>query len=231
MSVDTPKALLLIPLWLMLVPGRVRPARVVAFLATVAAFYWVLGMALLLGAGAVHEAMGDWLATDPARYSQLTLGVVMVAGSFLIGRNRTSTAADGGARPGAPGRISRWRSRAMRADGGGLGSLLLLALGAALVESASMLPYLAGIGLLTAADVPTATAVLVLAAYVVVMVAPALVLLALRILARQLVEPPLRRLEGWLSRSAGEMTAWIVGIVGFLLARDAAAALELFGQG
>jgi hypothetical protein len=62
------------------------------------------------------------------------------------------------------------------------------------------------------------------------MVLPALLLLALRILARPLVERPLARLAAWLERTGPETTAWIVGIVGFLLLRDAASRLEFFQQ-
>lgn len=230
---------LLIPLWLMLAPGRVRPARVLVFLGVVAAFYWVLGIALLLGADALMRSFGDVLASDGARWAQLVLGAGMLAGSFLIGRKRehdsagTADTADATGAAGAapPGRLVRWRASAMGAEGSGVGALIGLALAAALVEAGTMVPYLAGIGLLTASDAGTATSVLVLACYVGVMVLPALVLLTVRLLARRAVEPTLRRLEAWMTRTAGETTAWIVGIVGFLLARDAASVLGVLGQG
>ncbi|MGO1165416.1 MAG: GAP family protein, partial [Janibacter sp.] len=62
-----------------------------------------------------------------------------------------------------------------------------------------------------------------LAGYCLVMLLPALVLLALRALAHRRIEPVLTRVGDWMERSAGETTAWIVGIVGFLVARDALA--------
>lgn len=225
---------LLIPLWLMLAPGRVRPARVLVFLGVVATFYWVLGIALLLGADALTSVFGDLLASDGARWAQLVLGAGMLASSFLIGRKPEQGGGGGATGSGAsarPGRLARWRTRAMGSQGSGVGALMGLALVAALVEVGTMVPYLAGIGLLSAADAGTGTSVLVLACYVGVMVLPALVLLAVRLLARRLVESPLRRLEGWMTRTAGETTAWIVGIVGFLIARDAASVLGVLGQG
>lgn len=226
---------LLIPLWLMLAPGRVRPGRVLVFLGVVAAFYWVLGIALLLGADALMQSFGDVLASDGARWAQLVLGAGMLAGSFFIGRKRepepvsvdTADTADAA----RPGRLARWRASAMGVQGSGVGALIGLALAAAIVEAGTMVPYLAGIGLLTASDAGTVTSVLVLACYVGVMILPALVLLAVRLLARRAVEPTLRRLESWMTRTAGETTAWIVGIVGFLLARDAASVLGVLGQG
>ena len=103
-----------------------------------------------------------------------------------------------------------------------------LALGAAGIEAASMLPYLAGIGVLTASDLGWPGIAFVLAGYCVVMLLPALLLLGARVAARRLVEPLLLRLDVVLSRGAGEMIAWVVGILGFLIARDAATRLGLF---
>ena len=91
-----------------------------------------------------------------------------------------------------------------------------------------MLPYLAGIGLISTAGPGWPLNAAVLAGYCLVMVAPALVLLAGRLVAAPLVDPLLRRLNDWLGRTAAETTAWIVGIVGFLLARDSITRLGLF---
>ncbi|GMA29063.1 hypothetical protein GCM10025874_23160 [Arenivirga flava] len=93
-----------------------------------------------------------------------------------------------------------------------------------------MLPYLGAIGIMTGAELPPVQTVTVLAGYCLLMVLPALVLLLGRTVAGRLVEPPLRRLAAWLERTGGETTAWIVGIVGFILAREAATALDLFDR-
>lgn len=226
---------LLIPLWLMLAPGRLRPARVLVFLGTVACYYLVLGMALLAGAITLAGALSDFLASPAAAWAQLVLGVGLFVASFAIGRKdretsraRQPVAVGGGAAtpeeptpaPEPPGRAARWRARAM-GEGSGVAALMGLALAAALVETASMVPYLSAIGLITAADLPMWRGAVVLAGYCLVMVAPALVLLIVRVVAYRWVRGALQRLEGWLTRTAAETTAWVVGIVGFLLARDA----------
>jgi len=54
-----------------------------------------------------------------------------------------------------------------------------------------------------------------------VMVLPALLLLGGRLVAARWIDPVLRRLERWLSKNAAEMTGWVLGIVGVLLALDA----------
>jgi hypothetical protein len=64
-----------------------------------------------------------------------------------------------------------------------------------------------------------------------VMIAPALVLTALRLIAAQQVEPVLHKLAAWLTRNAAETTAWIVAIVGILIARNAAGELGIINFG
>lgn len=236
---------LLIPLWLMLAPGRLRPQRVLVFLGTVAGYYLVLGIALLAGAVTLADRLAAFLASPAAAWAQLVLGVGLFVASFAIGRKdraeeqRTvgaeepqpvgvASAAVGGSprpetpapQPAPPGRAARWRARAM-GEGSGVVALMGLALAAAAVETASMVPYLSAIGLITAADLPMARGALVLAGYCLVMIAPALVLLAVRVVAYRRVRGVLQRLEAWLTRTTAETTAWIIGIVGFLLARDA----------
>ena len=219
---------LLVPIWFLLVPGPVRARRLLLFLGTIAGFYLVVGLLLLAGAEALRERAAG-LADSPAlTVGQLLLGAALFVLSFTIGRKGE----DGQRRPG---RVLRWRDRAVSGgsggSGGGTGVLVGLALGAGVLELATMLPYLGAIGLLGAADLPVVARGGALAGYCLVMVLPALVLLALRVLAARRVEPLLARVGAWLERTGAETTAWVVGIVGFLLARDAAVKLDLFGMG
>lgn len=91
-----------------------------------------------------------------------------------------------------------------------------------------MLPYLVAMGMLAEAPIDMPMRFAALAAYCVVMVLPAIVLLVLRMVAAPLVERPLTRFAAWMERTGRENTAWIVGIVGFLVARGAATELGLF---
>jgi hypothetical protein len=227
---------LLIPLFFLVTPGRVPAGRVLLYLATIAGFYLVVGLALTAGADTLLRDAAGLLETPGARWVQLVAGAALLAGSFLIDRKpraagaaaQADASADAATNASArPGRLARWRDRAM--SGGSPAIVVSLALGAGLIELATMLPYLGAVGMITAAGLPVEAWVPVLAAYCAVMVAPALVLLAARVAAGRLVERPLRRLTGWLERNSAENTAWIVGIVGFLLARDAATQLGLFG--
>jgi hypothetical protein len=105
---------------------------------------------------------------------------------------------------------------------------MAVAVAAGLVEVATMLPYLVAMGMLAEAPLAMPLRFGALAAYCAVMILPAIVLLVLRIVAAPLVERPLARLAAWMERTGRENTAWIIGIVGFLIARGAATELGLF---
>jgi len=216
---------LVIPLWLLASPGRVRVGRVLVFLATVALFYWSVGLVLLWGAGWAFDPVVALVDSPAGAIALVAAGAALIVWSFRLEKAAKQRKRDGVV---VSGRISRWRARAVGAEGGGgLLSLVGLALAAALVEVGSMLPYLAAIGTITALDLATPARVAVLAGYCLVMVAPALVLLVARVAAAGRIEPALGRLEGWLTRNAGETLSWIVGIIGVLLVVNAAGAVEL----
>ncbi len=205
---------LLIPIWLLLHPGPVRAGRILVFLGTVAAFYFAIGVAVASGADAFLPQINRFLDTRPAQWTQLVVGVALFFWSFRLDRRKKSSGS---------GRMIRWRERAL--TDGGVASLAGLALAAAAAEITTMLPYLAAIGLLTTSGLPTAQIGLVMAGYCLLMIAPAVVLLGLRLTTGHRIDPLLTRVSDWMARS--NAVSWIVGIVGFLLARDAAFRLEL----
>lgn len=221
---------LLVPLFFLLAPDGVRAGRVLLYLAAIAAFYFAVGVAVASGAGWVAETIETIGDSSPVTWLQLVLGGALLAGALVFGRTapKAGTPEAEAILNRPPGRLGRWRDRAMH-DGGGI-ALVGVAVGAGMLELATMLPYLGAIGLLTQAALPLPHLAAVLAGYCAVMIAPAVVLLLARVLLRGLVEPPLQRLARWLQLNGAENTAWIIGIVGFLFARDAAARLGLLEQ-
>ena len=203
---------LLIPIWLLMHPGGIRAGRVLVFLGTVAVFYFAVGVAIALGADAFLPQISRVLDTRPAAWAELVLGVALFFLSFRLDRKHQRA---GG------GRLLRWRERAL--TDGGVAGLAGLALAAAAAEVTTMLPYLAAIGLLTTSELAAGSIALVMAGYCLLMVLPALLLLAVRLTAGDRITPLLTRIGDWMARS--NALSWIVGIVGFLLARDAAVRL------
>jgi hypothetical protein len=212
---------LLIPLWMLLAPRlRVRPFFL--YLATVAAFYFVVGIVLTAGAGTLRGLIGR---SDTLSWVQLVVGVALFALSFwfepkAVRRRR--------ARRGGPDPADRWRARLSTAEASP-GAMVGLGLAAAGIEVMSMLPYLAAVGLITASGAGAAVWIPVLAGYVLVMILPALLLLGIRQALGTRIETPLRVISAWLSRHLDGALSWIFAIIGFLLARDAVIRLDLIG--
>ncbi|TDC26223.1 hypothetical protein E1211_30335 [Micromonospora sp. 15K316] len=209
---------LFIPVWLLLAPGRVNVPRILAYLGTIAGFYLLVGLLLVWGGTRLAEAVSGALDQRPVLWAQLALGVGLFAISFRYDGKRRRRS----------GGVSRWRDRATSGDSSGRW-LVGLALLAALAEVATMLPYLGAVSLLATADVGGPAVAAVLAGYCLLMVLPAVLLLGIRVAFPARVEPLLDKLNTWITEKSGSMLGWVLGIAGFLLARDAAARLDLFG--
>ncbi len=224
---------LLIPVFLLLSPGRVRAGRILLYLAAITLFYPFVGLLFLWGLVNVIDVAGDVLSSQPGLIVRLFVGVGMLVGSFFFpgskkrGGKKKDAAADELAASPPPGRLTRWRDR-MLDPATTPAAVVGVAIAAGIVEVATMLPYLIAMTMLAGADLSTPLRIAALAGYCLVMIAPALVLLVVRLMAARAVERPLRRLSDWLSGAGSETTAWIVGIAGFLIARGAASELGLF---
>ncbi|WSG07305.1 GAP family protein [Micromonospora sp. NBC_01739] len=208
---------LFIPVWLLLAPGPVSGRRILTYLGTIAGFYFVVGLALYVGGSTLAGVLGGALDNRPVIWAQLVFGVGLLVVSFRFDGKRGS----------GTGRVLRWRDRVTTGDSSGRW-LIGLALFAALAEVATMLPYLGALGLLGTSGLDLAAVVALLGGYCLVMVLPAMVLLGVRLAWPRLIEPVLVRLNAWILRSSGSMLGWVLGIAGFLIARDAAMRLGLF---
>jgi hypothetical protein len=212
---------LFVPIVLMLAPGRPKAARLLGYLCTIAGFYLVLGVVIMLGAGTLFDRFGDALDSRPAYWAQLVLGVGLFLLSFRFDPKRRA----------AKGRspTTDWTGRVRRATGS-TGTLTTLALTAGLLEVATMFPYLGAIALVAGAGLDPVARVAVLAGYCLVMILPALVLLAVRVTLSERITPVLTRVNKWFEKHAMGATGWILAIVGFLLVRDAAFHLGFFDR-
>jgi hypothetical protein len=221
---------LIIPLWLMLAPGRLRPGRILLFLGTVAAFYLLLGIALLLGASMLLDTLQEVDNWQPLRIAQLVVGLGLTALGVRMEpwtkagkERRIARRAEELART-RPSLLIRMRGHATDASAP-VGAVILFALTAAIVEAASMVPYLAAIGFLTASELSLAGRSAVLFGYCLLMITPALLLLAARLLLHAHVSPVLTKLQASFSHNASEAIAWLIFLVGLYLAGDSLKAL------
>jgi len=206
---------LFVPVWLLLAAERIRATRVLVYLGTLVVCYFALGLAVVFGAGSLADTVGDAVDGRTGLWIQLAVGVGLFALSFRFDPKR---------RRAGSGVVARWRDRVVTGSASA-GWLVGLALLAVLAEIATMLPYLGALTMLTTSDLTAAGKALLLVAYCLVMVLPAVVLVLARALARARVEPLLHRVNRWFGEKATGATGWLLGIAGFLVARDAAARL------
>jgi len=208
---------LLIPVWLLMAPGRVRLGRLGVYLATVLLFYFAVGVLLLFAADAIMPLLSPALGSPLWSWGLLVVGLLLCAWSFVLDARSKR-------KPAGGGKLMRWRTRALGDERGiaALAPLMVLAVSAVAIELASMLPYLAAIGIISSSNLGTAPALGLLAGYCVVMLLPAFLLSLGRLVAANALRPPLARLETWMTKNASGATSWIVGAVGFILALNAA---------
>lgn len=225
---------LLIPVWLLMSSGRLRAGRVLIYLAVVAGAYALVGMvlltSLLLFGDRLISSLGEPQQMPVVLLGQVVLGAGLIAYSFRLdplseaGRARKRRREEA---RGSAGRLRRFRERAVGEGAhGGLGPLMGLGLAAVGIEVATLLPYLAGIGLVAAADpgVPAAPALILF--YCAVMILPATLLLTARVVAHRALERPLRRLEGSLSRHASGTVALILFLIGLWMGLNGLGGLD-----
>lgn len=225
---------LLIPLWLLMTPGRVRTGRMLIYLGTVAGAYALIGASLLLGAQVLQDRIAEQLAGVAGSAPGLLVLTLVGVGLIIYSEHLDPMTAAGKerrerrrrARIGADeSRVVRWRARVMGEDAPRTAPLVALAGAAAVLEVATMLPYLAGMALVGAYGPGLPASIGWVAYYCVVMVAPALLLLVLRVVADRAVRPVLSRTERFFSKHSAGMAAWAIGILGVVLAINSGARL------
>lgn len=234
---------LAIPVWLLMAPGRLRIGRILVYLASICGFYFLVGLVLLFGARFVSNQLQiDW--SHPAI---MLLGFVFGLGLLVLSFVMEPPKSWQNARPKDkaknPGRMASrmiaWRQSMVQETATPTANqspvivnsqqrskrkhlnLMGLAATAGLLEVATMLPYLAAIGLLTASaptlGLDSLQSAGILAGYCVVMVLPTLVLLLGRLVFQKAVTPLLQRVDTWFAEKGQSTIAWVIGIVGVVL--------------
>lgn len=217
-----------VPVW-MLAQRRVRAWTVLLYLLAIGVFYWVVGLALLQG---FSLALGALRGVDEGVVNvvQIVIGVALFAASFVVlppGKKAQEARRRRRAQKG-PGLLGRGVDRVTGPDAS-VPAIIGLAVVAGLIEVATMVPYLAAIGLISTYSLNLPVEALVLVGYCLVMVLPAVVLLGGRLVAAPAVEPLLQRLSNWIKRSGDATLGWVLGILGVLVVLDGIGRLQLSG--
>jgi hypothetical protein len=101
-----------------------------------------------------------------------------------------------------------------------IGAVFVFALTVAGIEAASMIAYLAAIGILTASELSLVGRSVVLFAHCLLMIAPALLLLASQLLLHNHISPILTKMEASLARNTNKAMPWAMSLVGMFIVFD-----------
>lgn len=211
---STSMGTLVIPVILLVVGqgGALRIAgRSLLYLAVIGLFYLLLGIALLAGLLPLLESFGPQLSAPGVMLVLAVGGVLLVIWSFRL--DPKSVRRRGGD-PEASAR--RWTDRARRASGRP-GLLVALALLAGVIEAASMIPYLAAMGIIADMGIGLGGGALVLVGYCAVMILPGAVLCGVRAALGGRADAFLDRAHDWAVKNATSAFSWVVGIVGVII--------------
>ncbi|WKK60512.1 GAP family protein [Corynebacterium sp. P3-F1] len=204
---------LVIPLALILVWRSVRVPALATYLLTVAAVYFALGVAMLLGFTGLSSYVERITDTPVFPWITLILGALLaIYGIF----------APDPVKP-APGELPKQLNKPIHTS---VPKMIALGLGASLTEAATMLPYIAAMGIISDWDTPIAGQVAAIAAYCGIMVAPTVILAAIALVAGQRFFPRLEKAVPRLQYEAKVTLLWIAAIVGIYMVANSVGAIR-----
>ena len=209
---------LVIPIALIVIWRRVRLGLLGTYLATIATAYCGLGIALLVGFDAAVLRL--WF-----RWVTLVLG----AGLFIFGTFSPTPKKPAATHTAGPEVTKSRASRLARSASLSASGMVGLALGAAVVEAATMLPYLGAMGIIQSMSFGFSGKVAIIAGYCIIMVLPATLIAVIAGAAGPAIFPRLERAIRRLEYEAKVTLLWIAAIVGVYMAASSAQGLGLIG--
>lgn len=204
---------LVIPLALILMWRNVRVPALATYLLTVAAVYFSLGVAMLLGFTGLSSYVERITDTPVFPWITLILGAILAIYG-IFGPDPVKP---------APGELPKQLDKPIQTS---LTKMILLGLGASLTEAATMLPYIAAMGIISDWDVPMAGQVAAIATYCGIMIAPTVVLATIALMAGQKFFPRLEKAVPRLQYEAKVTLLWIAAIVGIYMVIHSVGALR-----
>ena len=192
-----------IPLGLIIVWRGLKPRLFGTYLLTILIAYFGLGMALLLGFTALSSVM-------------LIVGILLAAYGILAPtpKKRDHTGDD------SP------QMTKLQTIASAPGAMVSLALGACVIEAATMLPYLAAVGIVKSFELPFTVKALIMAGYCIVMIVPALIAGVLARIMGPTITRTMARWQPRLEYEAKVTLLWIAAIAGIIIAVNSFGALS-----
>ena len=187
-------------------PGR----RILIYISTIFVVSLTLGIVLMLGLDLLLNNMRGLIDSSVVHAVQLAVGALMLLYALAAPDKKTNST------PALPKQYSTT-------------ALILLGLTVTLMEAPTAIPYLAAISILISAELSIMQWLPILIIYNFIFITPPLLLLLLQTLLGERIKARLDSFQRWLTGAAREGFLWSVGIVGFLLLRDALGYFKFFG--
>lgn len=188
---------LLIPVWLLMSSERVSIGRFLIYILTVAGSYFFIGVGIMLGADALVTSYASLFESETFLMVQLVTGIILLIISQLMDTKKARIRAQERVKSGES-KLLNWRKQLMDDSNQVQNSLVLLmvlAVTAVALEVATMLPYLAAIGLIILEELSWPTSSILLLGYCVVMILPACILMIGRLIAHRALAEPLKKMD------------------------------------
>ncbi|WP_442602418.1 GAP family protein [Paenibacillus sp. KN14-4R] len=186
-----------VTVYLLLTEKERLSSRLMIYLLTVAAFYFLVGVAIMLGLDFLLAAFSSIFQNRIVSWITLIIGVLLFIVSFYYPKNKKSD-------------LPRPKSKSKK-------SMIALGFTTSLIEVGMALPYFAAIGLMSTSNLAVYQWLPTLAGYNLIMVLPPLIVFTLHLLLGRVMQRPLERLRIKLSKYSGSAVSWIMSIVGLIL--------------
>ncbi|KOS68862.1 hypothetical protein AEA09_10130 [Lysinibacillus contaminans] len=190
-------AIIGVTVYVLLVGKRKQTQLIIAYLTTVIVFYFCTGVFLMLGLDIIFKPIADALSSNIAKLLMTIIGAILFIGSWFVPKKKYAESP----------KPKQFKVNAM----------IGLGITTSLLEVATAIPYFASIGLMISNEFTIYEWLPVLAAYNVMMVVPALVLLLLHMLFRRFMQKPLRNLQALFQKNTSSALSWVMFFVGLIL--------------
>ncbi|MFJ5565124.1 GAP family protein [Lysinibacillus xylanilyticus] len=189
-------AIIGVTVYVLLVAKKHQCRLLLAYLTTVALFYFCTGIFLMLGLDVVFDPIVNALNSHSARSAMTIVGAILFVGSWLVPKKKTS---------GSP-----------KPKSFSIGAMIALGFTTSFLEVAMALPYFATIGILTSNHLAFYEWLPIIVGYNLIMITPAILLLGLHILFKRFMNKPLRKIQALFNKSTSSALSWVMFFVGLI---------------
>lgn len=186
-----------VTVYLLLTEKERVPSRLMIYLATVAAFYLVVGITFMLGMDMLLASITSIFQHRIVSWVSLIIGGILFMASFYLPKSRRAD-------------LPRPKSTSKAA-------MIVLGFTTSMLEVGSAFPYFAAIGLMTTSHLDMLQWFPLLVGYNLVMVLPPLLLFVLHLRLGRVMQGPLKKLQIQITKHSGSALSWIMCIVGLIL--------------